>query len=81
MRIYNITGYLILFSYMPACMYSAPTPLGASLFFHLRTLRSLFCRMSSSNAFFFNPFRTLRANKGAYPSAPAERGRLFRPTG
>jgi fatty-acid desaturase len=27
-RIYNITGYLIIFAYMLACMYSAPTHLG-----------------------------------------------------
>src|SRR6266581_3617861 len=28
MKIYNLTGYLIIFSYMLACMYSAPTHLG-----------------------------------------------------
>ena len=28
MKMYNITGYLIIFSYMLACMYSAPTHLG-----------------------------------------------------
>src|SRR5438876_217625 len=28
MKIYNITGYLIIFSYMLACMYSAPAHLG-----------------------------------------------------
>jgi hypothetical protein len=28
MKIYNITGYAIIFCYMLACMYSAPTHLG-----------------------------------------------------
>ncbi len=28
MKIYNITGYLIIFCYMLACMYSAPAHLG-----------------------------------------------------
>src|SRR5260221_11261525 len=28
MKIYNVTGYLIIFAYMLACMYSAPTHLG-----------------------------------------------------
>jgi hypothetical protein len=29
MKIYNVTGYLIILSYMLACMYFAPTHLGS----------------------------------------------------
>jgi fatty-acid desaturase len=43
MRIYNITGYLIIFAYMLACMYSAPTHLGPWIGMSIGGIYFVFC--------------------------------------
>ena len=43
MRIYNVTGYLIILCYMLACMYSAPTHLGPWIRMLIGAVYFIFC--------------------------------------
>src|SRR5260370_26360813 len=51
MKIYNITGYSIIFAYMLACMYFAPTPLGPWTGMLIGGLYFIFCLFLGSLCF------------------------------